>query len=561
MKRFFTPYIYILFLFWNISLAFSQNLTLKISIKDSANYSLVKKIQFHKKHKTKTNLLTEIDSLVLRFEKIGFLNNKVSTILQKDSIYTAHFILGTSTKKIKVYYDSNSIRKEILQQVSKTVNDDYFEVPVSKLQNSLQSITSFFEAQGDSFAKINLENINIKNTTIEATLNIKTSATRHIDKVIIKGVDDFPQSFVKHYFEINQKTIFNRNKLNKISKQINSLSFVSEAKPPEVLFTNDSTYVYLYLKKKKSNQFDGLIGFTSNEEKSNLTFNGYLDLKLNNIFNGGEKITLQWKNNGDNRQLFDVNLKLPYIFNSSFTPQANLNIYKQDSTFINTKIAIRLGYTIDYRNTLGVSYVSKSSTNLLDNFLSTIDDYSSNLYGLYYNYNILNNSFLYPLKFNLDIDVHTGKRQAVDLNTSQSQFNLDTYYILNVNRKNNIYIESTNGFLVSNNYLANELFRIGGVNSIRGFNEESIFASLYNVLKVEYRYNTNNTTYIYSISDFGYVENRLENLNQKIYSLGLGYAFNTNFGLLNLSYAIGKSDEQPFNFNNSRFHLKIISFF
>ena len=525
------------------------------------NTKFIKKLDFKEIHTSKESLFSQIDSLPLLFEKIGFLHNRLDTILKKDSIYTAHFVLGNSVKKIKIYYNQKFIRKEILQQVSENVTDTYFEVEIHQLQHTLNTIVLLFEEQGNSFTEIKLDTINIINTNIEATLIINTSTTRYIDKVIIKGVDDFPQSFIKHYFEIDQKTIFNSSKLNKISKQINSLTFVSEEKPPEILFTNDSTYVYIYLKKKKSNQFDGLIGFSSSIENSNLLFNGYLDVALNNVFKGGEKIALQWKNNGNNKQLFDFDVTLPYILNSSFTTEANLNIYKQDSTFVNTIAAIKLGYTLDYRNTLGISYISKSSTNLLTNSLSNLNDYNSNLYGLYYNYTITNNSFLYPFKFKLDVNAHTGTRKTNVIDNPQSQFSLNTHYIFNINLKNNLYLESANGFLASDAYLVNELFRIGGVQSIRGFNEESIFASLYTIFKVEYRYSTNNTSYFYTISDFGYVENKSENLDQKIYSLGLGYAFSSNFGLLNLSYAVGKSEQLPFNFNNSRFHISIRSFF
>jgi len=41
----------------------------------------------------------------------------------------------------------------------------------------------------------------------------------------------------------------------------------------------------------------------------------------------------------------------------------------------------------------------------------------------------------------------------------------------------------------------------------------------------------------------------------------LGYAFITKAGVLNLNYANGKFDNEPFSFQNSKIHVKIISTF
>ncbi len=561
MKAFLTPYIYITIFSCCFSGVNAQNLILKITSKDPSNYTLLENLKFKEKHSREESLNQEIDSLSLLFEKLGYLNNRVDTIIKRDSIYTAYFKLGLSIKKIKIFYDKNQIEKVLLADISKNINENYFEVPIDLVENSLQKITMKLEEQGNSFSTIQLSDITIKEHYITAVLNVITSQTRTIDKVIIKGIDNFPKAFIKNYFNINQNTLFSKQNITKISSQLKALPFVTELKAPEVLFTNDSTYVYLYVKEKKSNKFDGLIGFFSNEESNRLQFNGYLDLTLNNIFNSGESIQLNWSNNGNERQLFNFSVETPYLFNSSLTPKIALNIYRQDSTFINTTANIALKYALNYRNKIGLSYVNETSTDLLDNSINNINSYATNLYGVTYQNVAYNNSLLFPLKFNTVINIFTGNRETTSIRTKQTKLSLEASYLWNLNAKNNIYVRSSNAILLSDNYLTNELYRIGGVNSIRGFNEESILSTSHTIFNIEYRFTTTNTSYVYSITDFAYVANNLEGLDQKIYSLGLGYAFNTDFGLLNLSYALGKLDEVPFNLDNSRVHLKIISFF
>ena len=115
--------------------------------------------------------------------------------------------------------------------------------------------------------------------------------------------------------------------------------------------------------------------------------------------------------------------------------------------------------------------------------------------------------------------------------------------------------------LISDNYLSNELFRIGGVNNLRGVNEESIFASSYSIFNLEYRYKPNISSYFYTITDFSYSENKINDQITNVLSLGIGYAFITKAGVLNLNYAIGKFNDSSFNLENSKVHIKIVSNF
>ncbi len=146
-----------------------------------------------------------------------------------------------------------------------------------------------------------------------ADLIIDTSEKRSIDNIIIQGCPEFPKSFISHYLGIKQQTLFNLETTEKLSFLLSSIPFVSQIKEPAVLFTKDSTSLYLYVKKKNTSKFDGIIGFANNEDTGKLMFSGYLDLELNNLFDKGERIGLNWKNSGDENQTLDLNFYTPYI--------------------------------------------------------------------------------------------------------------------------------------------------------------------------------------------------------------------------------------------------------
>jgi outer membrane protein assembly factor BamA len=85
----------------------------------------------------------------------------------------------------------------------------------------------------------------------------------------------------------------------------------------------------VYLEKRKSNTFDGFIGFT-NTESAKLVFNGYLDLTLENALKAGEQFSLNWKSDGNNQKTFKASIDLPYLFKSPVGLKAQIYIFKQD---------------------------------------------------------------------------------------------------------------------------------------------------------------------------------------------------------------------------------------
>ena len=127
--------------------------------------------------------------------------------------------------------------------------------------------------------------------------------------------------------------------------------------------------------------------------------------------------------------------------------------------------------------------------------------------------------------------------------------------------KNSIFVQNLTSVLFSDSYLVNELFRFGGINSMRGFNENSIDASLFSVINTEYRYQFNDGVYLHSIIDLAYFENETLSLKQNLYSFGIGLGLSTKAGLFKFNVANGIAENQDFNFSNTKIHISVSSRF
>ncbi len=207
----------------------------------------------------------------------------------------------------------------------------------------------------------------------------------------------------------------------------------------------------------------------------------------------------------------------------------------------------------------------KSSTS--DNLLKTpqvgldINSYDASYITGGFSYKIFQERPLFPIKTNLSLRTEIGNRNTTNNSNKQQKAFGDFSHILNLNSRNSIYFNDTFAILLSDTYIFNELYRFGGITSMRGFEENSLFASLYNVINTEYRFLLSSNLYIHSIIDYGYFEDKNNNLNDNLTSFGFGIGLNTKSGLFKINFANGKTSEQTFKFSNTKVHLSLVAFF
>ncbi|TVZ56981.1 hypothetical protein OD91_2285 [Lutibacter sp. Hel_I_33_5] len=515
----------------------SQDLTLHITSKNDTENNFLKQISFTKTHPSEKSIKKEIQLISEHLKKNGYFLNSLDSIVKKQHNHTYYYSLGKRINTAAIKFNNK------LEFIS-----------TDKLSTHIATIIKKLDKEGKSFSTVKLKNIEIKNDTLFTELNIKQSKKRKIDKVIITGYEDFSKAFLKHYLKINRTSTFNKEKLISFSRKLKSLNFINEIKPPEVLFLKDSTFLYLYLKKRKNNSFDGLVNFAS-KENGGVLFNGYLDLKLNNIFNSGEQFKLFWNNIAEESQEFNISTTLPYIFNSVITPQLSFKLYKQDSAFINSKLKTSLNYNLNEKTTIGLTYDSENSENLIKSNINNIKSFNASFWGIQFNYSIIKNDLFNNSKFNLTIKTSFGNRKSENKNSKQIKITSNISYLFEINQRNYFYASNSTGHINSDLFLDNELFRIGGANSIKGFNEQSIFTSFYTYFNFEYRFLLSNSSYIHTITDFGKIKNTSLIFNNLL-GFGAGYLTTLNNSTINISYVLGKTTNSSIKLNNSKIIVK-----
>jgi hemolysin activation/secretion protein len=208
---------------------------------------------------------------------------------------------------------------------------------------------------------------------------------------------------------------------------------------------------------------------------------------------------------------------------------------------------------------LFVSFNSENSENLTNASLDNINTFQNYFLGFGYEYKVPKNDIFGNNTFYLNINPSFGKRKTIGNTSQQIKIATTLAYLLDLNSKNSIYFRNKTALLNSTNYFDNELFRIGGNNSIRGFNEQSIFVKNYLLQNIEFIYQSSKSSYLYTITDLALITTT--NSKEKLYSLGLGYLFNSNNSQINISTAVGTNTKNPLDFKNTQFFVNWVNFF
>jgi hypothetical protein len=236
--------------------------------------------------------------------------------------------------------------------------------------------------------------------------------------------------------------------------------------------------------------------------------------------------------------------------------KAQLNIFKQDSTFQNTRTNIELGYYFNYSTRLYLGYQSTESSDIQNANTINLSDFDNSYLTTALEFvDFKNDDFLFPEKTFFTLKLGTGKRNSKLISDNQFFGSLLLKHNLYMNQKNILNIKSQNFYLQSQNYIINELSRFGGINSIRGFNENSLQGNTFTSLLTEYRYVLAPTIYLHSILDYAYLQDETTNSRENLLGLGFGFGLLSKNGLFNIVYANGSTNNQAIKLSNSIVHI------
>ena len=445
-----------------------------------------------------------------------------------------------------------------------------------ELASSISKFLNYYENNGYPFASIHLDSVNIDNTNVDATLIFDKGKQYIIDSITVRGSAKISKKYILNLLGIKDGDIYNESLIHEIDKKLKNNLFFKVSKPSMVVFTPTSSKIIVFLDKVQSSKFDGLVGFYPNETTGKLQLTGDLQLHLANSIAHAEVFDLRWKKLTGQSQELNTSLDYPYLFNTVFGISGGLNMLKQDTLYLNLDEKIGVFYLFNSLNHIKLFINRRSSTVITSNVDAAkalgISNYSTLLFGASGQHVSLDDVIVPTRGFVIDFEAMAGNKQITDKSLTGSVqtkkqilagFKYSKYFRLSKRfvYKINSQIQTT----IDNNIYANELYRIGGMKTLRGFDEQSIYASDYALLSNELRLLMDKTSYLFSFVDAGWYENRAVSNTTLVHDtpmgIGAGISFETKVGIFSISYALGKQFGNPIDMKNGKIHFGLNTVF
>ncbi|MBD3628926.1 MAG: hypothetical protein HUJ21_12460 [Cyclobacterium sp.] len=446
-----------------------------------------------------------------------------------------------------------------------------------RVQQLMDKILETGQNKGFPFISVKLDSINIENGQVSAALVMDKGPLIRFDTLQITGNSKSQPLYLARKTGILPGEPFSQKKVNQVMDVLrNNVPYVSLAGSPELSFQNEQATIYLPVNDRRMNEIDGIIGLLPNEiEASKWLVTGQFDLQLYNVSGKGRDYLLNWQRLTQYSQNLRLEAREPYFLGSRLDISGAFSFLKEDTTFLNRDFTFKVGYQmaahtyIDFfgkwqaGDLLSVSRYENATE------LPEVADFRYNNYGADLHYTNVDDLIVPKSGWRSNLIFGIGNKiikentgisadlySGIEKNSLQYYIQGKVDYFLKWKQYFSSRLSLRAGELNNSNLLRNDLFRLGGLQSIRGFNENFFYTNRYVYMNVEPRYYFGNYSYFLLFMDFGMLEDQVSRQARDWpFSFGGGLSLETAGGIFNFVYALGKAANQPLGFNYSRIHF------
>lgn len=445
-----------------------------------------------------------------------------------------------------------------------------------RIANSMRLMLAEYENNGYPFARLWLDSMRHGPDGFSAVLCANRGRLVQYDSVVVRGTVRTSLRYLQASIGIKAGDTYNENVLHAVETRLRELPFVNQKQRPYVQFAPESTKLFLFLDARKASSINGVLGLQPDPTTGRILLTGDIDLRLRNALRRGEAIALNWRSLQNATQDLKVAGNIPYAFNTPFGIDATLKLFKRDTSFLEVTSRFGLEFLMTRGDKVTLFLNSKSSDRLGSNTIAQPGLADVTLIG--YGLGLTRERFDY--RFNprrghaLQLEGSVGRKrtsQAVfglveqppEITTTQLELLSTAVAHVALGRKSTFRFVAQAGHMENDDLYTNELYRMGGLKTLRGFDEASILCSSYAIGTIEYRFVFEENSNFFLFLDQAWWERDVKDgfSTDTPMGFGAGTTFETKAGLFSLTYALGQQFDNPMQLRGGKVHFGFISLF
>ncbi|MCO6488330.1 MAG: BamA/TamA family outer membrane protein [Phaeodactylibacter sp.] len=545
-------------------------------------------------HADSLAVIAFLEEKVRELRLAAYLEASVDSLAQRDSTFIAYLHLGPAYEWVRLNADSVP---ELFLNAAGFRERLYQGSPFrfAQLRRLQERLLEYSENHGYPFAQVWLDDIRVGGGQARGRLRLDRGPLILMQKLEVEGDVKISKAYLSNYLGIREGAPYDNGRVLRIRNRIRELPFLKLDEDPIVTFIGDRATLRLLLGKKRASRFDFVIGVLPQnasgrqENNRNLLITGTFNGELLNQFGLGERIYAAFEQLRPETQELELEFNYPYVLGLPFGADFRFNLYKRDTSYLDIESDLGIQYLFEGGNYIKAFWNNRSSSLLtvneeqlerLERLPATLDVRNA-YFGLEYALQRLDYRFnprrgwaaflrggagTKRIERNNRI-VELGYGELYDTITLRSfQYKLSARLegYLPLFSRSTIKGGVQGGAIIAEEpVFFNEQFRIGGNRLLRGFDEESIFATNYGVATLEYRLLIGQNSYLYLFGDYAYVEDKTttRNVTDQPNGFGAGITFETGVGLFGVSLAYGKQLDNPIDFSAPKVHFGYVSMF
>jgi outer membrane translocation and assembly module TamA len=573
-----------------------QKFLLAVEALDKDSSFLRRDFSFQREFTDSQSRHNELISLLSRLNTEGFLEAAFFSFAYDSLLLTAGLQAGRRWEWAKLH--TGNVDEIILNRIG--FREKFYEgqpLRPAQITRLTESILSYCENNGYPFASVRLDSFQLVDQQLSAALVLKKNVLVTVDSLKVVGDAKIANAYLANYLGFRLPDVYSEELIRKMSTRIRELPFCTQARAPQVIFHDDRATITLFLNKKNASRFDFILGVLPNSNTTGkLLVTGEGELNLVNPFGRGESVFMSFSQLQPRTTEAEIRADYPYIFNFPFGVDGSFSLYKNDTLYLDVKSQVGLKYLFTGVNYFKVFFKNASSSVLNIDSAAVVQtkqlpdylDYQTRFYGLEYRFEKTDYRFNPTRGWNIFVSAEAGNRQVKE-NTSITQLTdpsdpeydfaglydsipeKETQYIFrgtiqkywSLATRHAVLTAYHGASIFSEMTLQNELFRIGGFQLLRGFDEQSIYSSQYHLGTFEYHFLLSLNSYFYLFFDGGYTRNDVAApaVTDFPYGFGTGINFETRAGVFALSYAVGRQKDNPIEFRSAKIHFGYVNYF
>lgn len=529
--------------------------------------SIDKKIPLN--FKDSITVINYLRQLQLRGIEKGYLLCSVDSFRVIENNFMVHFNLGEQLDRIHLEMSKEDLRF-LARSGTKIKEKQLAHTPFSprELSQLVEQLLETGTNNGHPFTKISLDSVRYSDGTAFGRIDLFKGQLFKWQEIHVKGDSSLSAKTVGALIRIKPGELYSENELRMVSERIKQTGYLQEIKRAEVLFTPQGAELFLFLKSVPISSMNGVVGLQPNPVTERISVTGDIHLKLFNVLKRGEQLQLNWRSVQAGVQALNATVNYPFLFKSPFGIDLSFQLYKRDSTFLETRSKFGIQYLLKKGGLLKAFYNNFNSSLLNQIQANNLKTFRSNAYGMSFSKRELDYLPNPTSGYHIHIEGVVGTRSSgikdsLGIQRSSTFRGLMQFtYFQPFAKRHVLKFSTTSETYFTDLIYRNELYRFGGLTTLRGFNEEEFFASTYSIIGLEYRFLVDKNSHAFLFFDQGLFEDVSGGYsNDQPFGFGAGFSFGTNLGIFSISYALGKQQNNPILLSNGKIHFGYIAYF